>query len=322
MENQKIITADKAGERVDKFLSQYFPNYSRNYFARLIKSDQVKINNTPIKPNQIIKINDIITISFTDETQKTVKASEDINLKIVYEDNDAIVINKDPNVVVHPAAGHTEDTLVNALLNYYPNISNAVYDEDSEISKMRPGIVHRLDKDTSGVIIVAKNTRAMHSFAKQIQNHTATKKYLALCSGWPKDEKGILTNYLGRNPKNRKLISDIGQEKGKEAISKYEVKEKFLTKSNKRISLIEFDIKTGRTHQIRVQISKIGHPVLGDQFYGNKESEKVSSELNIKRQMLHAYELSITLPGENKARTFKAEPPEDFKAVLNQIPSE
>ncbi len=321
MKHKEIIIIKEAGDRVDKILSENFPDYSRNYFAKLIKLKLATVNDQPIRSSYILKVNDTIEINFLDQENDQLEPASNIPLKIIYEDKDVIVVNKDPGIVVHPAAGHAQDTLVNALLQYYPQISDAVYDKDSEISVLRPGIVHRLDKDTSGVIIVAKNRRAMHSLSRQIQNRTISKKYLALCLGWPKNQENTLINHLGRSPKNRKLIADIGQEKGKEAISNYQVKKQYLTKSNKKISLIEFDIKTGRTHQIRVQASMIGHPVLGDQFYGNKTSEELSQKLGINRQMLHAYELKITLPGNNKATPFTAELPEDFEAVLKQLAS-
>lgn len=304
------------GERIDKFLSLKLPEYSRNYFVESIKESKITINNKSIKPSYIVKVGDSVEIEFVEAKRTTEARGENIDLNIIYEDKDVLVINKQPGLVVHPSAGHSGGTLVNAIINYFPAITNAVYDKDSEISKLRPGLVHRLDKDTSGVIIVAKNARSMHSLSKQIQNHHAQKTYYAICYGWPKNESGQIVSHLGRHPKNRKKIANIGAKNGKEAISNYSLIKHYETTLGK-FSLIEFDIKTGRTHQIRVQASDMGNPVLGDDFYGNKLSETLSLKLNIKRQLLHAKALEIKLPGKNNISIFNAPLPQDFNRILN-----
>ena len=304
------------GDRIDKFLGYKFPKYSRNYFSELIKDGNVKLNNKSIKPSYFIKAGDKIEVEFIESKMTEGAKGEDINLDIIYEDSDVLVINKQPGIVVHPAAGHSGGTLVNAIINYFPAITDVVYDKESEISKLRPGLVHRLDKDTSGVIIVAKNARSMHSLSRQIQNHHAKKTYYAICYGWPKNESGQIVSHLGRHPKNRKKIANIGQNKGKEAISNYKLIKHFES-SQGNYSLIEFDIKTGRTHQIRVQAADMGNPVLGDDYYGNKLSETLSNKLEIKRQLLHAKTLVIKLPGNNKETSFEAPLPEDFNEILN-----
>lgn len=309
------INSDEIGERIDKFLSLKFPEYSRNYFVDLIKINKIKLNNKSIKPSYILKVGDRVKIEFLEISETAEARGEDIDLDIIYEDENVIVINKQPGLVVHPAAGHSSGTLVNAIINYFPAIKNAVYDKDNQVSKLRPGLVHRLDKDTSGVLIVAKNARSMHSLSRQIQNRTAKKIYFALCYGVPKITSGKLVNYLGRHPKNRKLIADIGTEKGKKAISNYKVITIYKFAAG-TYSLVEFEIESGRTHQIRVQCSIMGNPVLGDKFYGNKASDIFSSLCKIKRQMLHARALSIKLPGKNKLTTFLAPFPEDFNKMI------
>ena len=310
------IKPSEIGERIDKFLSLKYPTYSRNYFLDLIKDYKVRVNNKSIKPSYFIKVGDKIEIEFIGSKLTEGAKGEDINLNIIYEDNDVLVINKQPGIVVHPAAGHSGGTLVNAIIHYFPAITNVVYDKESEISKLRPGLVHRLDKDTSGVIIIAKNARSMHSLSRQIQNHHAKKTYYAICYGWPKNESGQIVSHLGRHPKNRKKIANIGADKGKEAISNYKLIKHFETPLGK-YSLIEFGIKTGRTHQIRVHAADMGNPVLGDGFYGNRLSETLSNKLGIKRQLLHAKMLVIKLPGKNKEISFEAPLPKDFNEILN-----
>lgn len=307
------------GERLDSYLSSKFPEFSRSYFSKIIKEEKVSVNGKAVKPSYKLNAKDLIEVSQVNEATEGEPLPEKIVLDIVYEDDNVIVLNKQPGIVVHPAAGNKEGTLVNALLQYFPKIKEAVYEKDNLISKQRPGLVHRLDKDTSGVMIVAKNKRAMHSLARQIQNRTIKKIYWALCCGWPKNDEGILVNYLGRHPKNRKMIADIGNEKGREAISDYKVLRYFEDQAGNKMSLLEFDIKTGRTHQIRVQAKQIGTPIIGDAVYGNKHCISLSKKLNAKRQLLHAKTLAITLLGSNKPSIFEAPLPEDFKLVLEKL---
>ena len=312
------ITNDHEEERIDKYLSSQYPDLSRSFISSQIKDGNVLVNSKSIKSSYKLSCDDNISINFDTEIINPEILGEDIKLDIIFENKDVIVINKQPGMVVHPAAGNKTGTLVNALIHYFPKITSAVYEKGNPVSENRPGLVHRLDKDTSGVIIVAKNSRTMHSLSKQIQNRTVKKKYLALCYNWPKLPSATLINYLGRHPYNRKHIADIGKENGKEAISDYEVL-KYFTFNNEKISLIEFSIKTGRTHQIRVQSSKIGCPVLGDDFYNNKQSQIVSNLLNVKRQLLHAEQLHIALPGDTKLSQFIAPLPEDFTSTIDQL---
>ncbi len=312
------ISEKETGERLDVFLAKNFTEYSRTYFSDLIKKGDVKVNGDKNKSSYRIDTNDEIIINFI-EAPKTDLLPEDIKLDIIYEDKDVIVLNKQAGIVVHPAAGNSSGTLVNALISHFPEIREAVYDQKSEVSRIRPGLVHRLDKDTSGALIVAKNSRAMHSLSRQIQNRTVKKTYLALCFNWPNKASGELISHLGRHPKNRKLIAHIGPTKGKEAISSYEVLKYLSDNSENKYCLIEFNIKTGRTHQIRVQAADMGSPVMGDKAYGNKQSIKLSDNLGIERQLLHAKTLSITLPGNTKPSIFDAPLPQDMKEALSRL---
>lgn len=316
--NTLDITPDIEGKRLDKALSEKFPDYSRSYFLDLIKDEHVLVNDKIVKPSYILSQNDKVMINLVKKPALKEPVGQDIPLEIIFEDKNVIVINKQAGLVVHPASGNYDNTLVNALIEYFPAIKCAVYQKGNIVSETRPGIVHRLDKDTSGVIIVAKNKKAMHSLSKQIQNRTVIKKYLALCYGWPKQDSGTITSHLGRHPKNRKYIAEIGPEKGREAISDYKVVRYFQYDSVK-ISLLEFIIHTGRTHQIRVQSKEMGIPVLGDPFYGSKDSMKLSYLLKINRQLLHARELTLTLPSEKVSKTFSAPLPSDFQSVLELL---
>ena len=315
---QKIkIERTEGGNRIDSFLAKYYPDSSRSYLANKIKIGEITVNSKRVKPSYLLSAGDEIVLDLEDSKKSNQLIPQKIELNIIYEDNDVIVINKQPGIVVHPGAGNKDNTIANALLNYFPDIKDAVFEENNLISEGRPGIVHRLDKDTSGVMIIAKNKRAMHSLARQIQNRTVQKEYVALCYGWPKNSEGHLVNYLGRHSANRKIMAEVGKEKGKEAISDYEV-EKYLAFKDHHISLVRFTIHTGRTHQIRVQSKMMGTPVMGDLVYGTKESMKLSLLLGLERQMLHANRLTITLPGENKARTFIAPIPTDLENALDQ----
>lgn len=318
MKNESLTFDQKNSCRIDQYLKEKYPDYSRAYFQNLIESGDILVNQKKTKPSQQLKIGDNIKINFVEKKPDADLKPEKIDLDIIYEDKKVIVINKQPGLVVHPAAGNKEGTLVNALLSHFPKIKSAVYDKNSEISKIRPGLVHRLDKDTSGVMIVAKNARAMHSLSRQIQNRDVTKNYIALCFGVPKEKEGDLINHLGRHPKNRKIMAEVGSDKGKIAISQYQILETYLHRG-RNLSLLEFQIRTGRTHQIRVQSKLIGCPIIGDTVYGSRESIKISKEIGAERQMLHALVLSITLPSDNKPSNFTASVAKDFAAVINRI---
>lgn len=306
-------------ERLDKFLTSRFSNYSRNYFQQLIESGNVLVNNKIQKSRYCLQKNDKIEINFIRFKEDISLKPSNIDLDIIFEDDDIIAINKQPGLVVHPAAGNPDGTLVNALINRYPRIVNAVFDKDSELSRNRPGIVHRLDKDTSGIILVAKNQRSLVSLSKQIKNRTVRKLYWALCYGWPKTKQGRIISYLGRNPKNRKEVTNIGSATGKEAISVYRVIKYLTDNKNNHYSIIEFNILTGRTHQIRYQAASINLPIMGDRVYGSKSSIKASDLHNIGRQMLHAKHIEFYLPGDTKLTSLEAPIPKDMKNVIDNF---
>ena len=310
---------NNGGERLDKFLAGRFLNYSRGYFQKLIKSGDILVDNQTVKPRYILKAGNKIKIHFIEQKKEIDLKPADIPLEVIFENDDVIVINKQPGLVVHPAAGNRDNTLVNALIQRNPEIKSAVVDKSSKISQMRPGIVHRLDKDTSGIILIAKNQRALFLLSEQIKNRNIKKIYRALCFGWPKNDKGQIINYLGRNPKKRKEVSDIGLKKGKEAISFYRIIKCFKDSKNNKYSLIEFIIKTGRTHQIRYQSASINLPILGDVVYGSKQSINLSKSLGIKRQLLHAKEIELNLPNQKNKACFKTPLPKDFGSLIDRL---
>lgn len=313
--NHMIISyKSNRGERLDKFLASRFLKYSRNYFQKLIENNNVLVNNKSIKSKYILKTGDRIKINFIKFDNEIKLRPFNLKLNIIFENDDVIVIDKPAGLTVHPGAGNQDRTLVNALLNYYPKIKSATHDL-TNISKLRPGVIHRLDKDTSGVLIVAKNKNSLDFLSKQISSRRVKKIYLAICYGWPKNEQGAITSYLGRHPKNRKTMADVGIDKGKPARTSYKVIQ-YFEKDKITLSLIEFDIKTGRTHQIRYQAKSIGVPVLGDQIYKTKDSTQASKILKVERQLLHAKEISIRLPNNDNRTRFCAPLPTDFREIL------
>ena len=315
----KLSYQFETGERLDKFLKSRFSNYSRNYFQLLITTGNVLVNGQPQKAKYTLKKDDCIEINFLKSSLENKLRPADIDLEVIFENDDIVAINKQAGLVVHPAAGNPDGTLVNALLKKYPNISSAVFDKDSELSRSRPGIIHRLDKDTSGIILVAKNQRALVSLSKQIKNRTVRKIYWALCYGWPKEKQGRVTNYLGRNPKNRKTVTDLGPTLGKEAVSVFRVIKYFCDDQNNRYSIIEFNIKTGRTHQIRYQAAAMHLPIMGDMIYGSKNSIKASKLNHISRQMLHAKHIDFYLPGDDKITSLDAVIPDDMQSQIDKL---
>lgn len=321
MKSKYISVANtEAGERLDLFLVKKMAGISRNFIVREIKNGHVKVNDKIVKASYILKTDDEIELDFDKSSiESPIPTGEDIKLNIVYEDNNVIVINKPSDLVVHPGTGNRSKTLVNALIKHYPKIKDAVYDQNNIISTQRPGIVHRLDKDTSGLIVAAKNIKALKFLSREVKNRKFNKIYWALCFGWPKNSSGCLINYLGRHPKKRLKVAEIGKEKGREAILNYKVLQEFKYKDNNNLSLIEFNIKTGRTHQIRVQSSIMDNPVMGDLLYGNKLSKILAQKFNIKRQLLHAKILELYLPEDKKRHRFEAPLPDDFVKTISVL---
>jgi len=316
---KKIKILNDEGERLDKFLASRFSNYSRNYFQHLIDSDNVLVNGLPQKSKFVLNKNDQIQIKFMQSKSDYKLNPSEIELDVIFENEDVLAINKQAGLVVHPATGNLEGTLVNALIYKYPEIVNVVYDKNSAISQSRPGIVHRLDKDTSGIILIAKNKRALVSLSKQIKNRSVRKIYWAICFGWPKQKQGRIISYLGRNPKNRKEVTNLGPADGKEAVSVYRIIKYLNDNKDNHFSLVEFNIKTGRTHQIRYQAASINLPVMGDRVYGSKKSISLSNSYNISRQLLHAKHIEFYLPGNTKLTALEAPIPKDMELIINNF---
>lgn len=296
MEKKEIIKVEVvSGERIDSFLAKRL-DLTRTRVQELIKSEQVKVNNKKVKSSYKIEENDEIEVIIP-EIEEVEIMPEDIKIDIVFEDKDIAIINKQAGLVVHPAQGHYSGTLVNAILYHIKDLSGI----NGEI---RPGIVHRLDKDTSGLIIIAKNDKAHLELTNMFQNKEIKKTYLAIVKGKLNKKKGRIVTQIGRDRNDRKkmiVLDSLTQ--GKNAITNFRVIDQ-----NERFSLVKVDIETGRTHQIRVHMKYMGYPILGDAVYGRVDSEK--------RQMLHAYKLEFLHPITKEKMEIIAELPDDFKKAL------
>ncbi|MBU3180129.1 RluA family pseudouridine synthase [Clostridium psychrophilum] len=295
------VGEDSVGTRLDVFISNEFEHKSRSYIQKIIEGETAIVNGKSRKSNFKLKLEDKITLEIPDPIELNVKA-EDIPLDILYEDSDVIVINKPQDMVVHPAPGNYTGTLVNALLNHCTDLSgiNGV---------LRPGIVHRIDKDTSGALVVAKNDIAHNCLAAQLKDHSMTRSYLALVEGVIKDDKGTIDAPIGRHPKDRIKMAIV--ESGKRAVTHFKVIERFDS-----YTLVECNLETGRTHQIRVHMAKIGHPLVGDSVYGFKKQK-----FNLKGQVLHAKKLGFIHPTTHKYIEFISPLPEYFTQLLNKLKS-
>lgn len=301
-----IIEADDNGKRIDTFLSEKIEGYSRTYMQKLIEEQNCKVNGKSTKPNLKLRQNDRVEVSIPDPVPLEV-APEKIQLDIVHEDADIIVINKPQGMVVHPAHGNYSGTVVNALLEHCGSLSD--YNSLTGINGvMRPGIVHRIDKDTSGIIVIAKTNEAHLSLSEQLKEHSITRKYIALVEGRLKDEAGRIETLIGRNPKDRKQMAVLGNN-GKRAVTHYRVLERF-----EDCTLIEAVLETGRTHQIRVHMAYLGHPVVGDTVYGYKKQR-----FETKGQLLHARVLGFIHPGSGEYVEFEAALPDYFERILSRL---
>ena len=307
------------GHRIDKFLKLQVKNLSRTRLQTLILDGQVKLNNIVIKnASKKIRKDDKIKIDFPPPKETFIKPSK-IPLDILYDDDDIIVINKSPGVVVHPGAGNFEKTVVNGLIFKYQNNLSTVG------GKLRPGIVHRIDKDTSGVIVVAKNDNAHINLSKQFSDHTIKRVYEALIWGALKPQKGKIIEKISRSIKNRQLMA-VRKEKGKISITNYKTLKVFQNLNVPKISLIECRLETGRTHQIRVHMNFKGNSIIGDKSYGKskKKFKKIDPLLeqkinNFGRQALHAKSLGFIHPRTKKEIAFEAERPKDFDALIKSL---
>jgi 23S rRNA pseudouridine1911/1915/1917 synthase len=322
------VTEKHVSKRLDIYIAHYEPYISRNRIQTLIKSGLALVDGKQEKPGYKVKLGENITLELPERKIHDV-LPEPIPLSVLYEDQHIIVLNKPPGLVVHPAPGNYTGTLVNALLYHYGSLPSrrpltsvlspqgrglgeGRFSGKDGDARERAGIVHRLDKDTSGVMVVARTQEALRLLSMQFKDRVVRKRYLALVAGVIKKGSGTIEVGLGRHVKERKKIS-VHTHKAREAITSYIVKERYP-----KATLVEVEIKTGRTHQIRVHLAHIGHPVLGDHVYGGGKATQFGESI-ITRQMLHAETLSLLHPDTGKPMTFSAPPPEDMAMIIDKL---
>lgn len=296
----KIIVKDNIGIRIDKFINISYPKISRSMIQKLIDENKVYVNGKNIRASCKVEENDIIEFEIPEAKEIAIKA-QDIPIEIVYEDNDIVVVNKPKGLVVHPANGNPDGTLVNAIMALCKGSLSGIGGE------LRPGIVHRLDKDTSGLLIVAKNDEAHIKMSNQIKDRLVKKTYIALVRGVVSENEATINMPIGRSTKDRKKMAVT--KKGKEAITHFKVIKRYNS-----YTLLEIKIDTGRTHQIRVHLSEIGHPIVGDYTYSNGKNE-----FGVIGQMLHAKKLEFTHPITNKYMKLEAPIPEYFQEIIDTL---
>lgn len=298
------VEAEQEGERLDKFLSIIYPDFSRAFFQKLIKNNQVAVNDKVQKASYGVKIDDIVTVEIPDAVETTIEP-ENIPLDILYEDDDLLVVNKPKGMVVHPSAGHYSGTLVNAIMYHCKDSLSGINGE------IRPGIVHRIDMDTTGSLIVCKNDEAHINIAQQIKEHSVNRIYVGIVCGNVKEDSGIVEGAIGRHPIERKKMA-INEKNGKPAITHYKVLERFGN-----YTYMQFKLETGRTHQIRVHMASIGHPLLGDALYSSGRSPFK----HLQGQCLHAQTIGFVHPRTGKYMEYSAPLPEYFEKLLYLLKS-
>ena len=298
--NKEIIIAEKDNDRLDVFLTEVL-DISRSQIKKLIDNGNILIAGEKVKSGKNLKIGEMIEITYPDEPVTTL-IPEDIPLDIIYEDNDLAVINKPQGMVVHPGAGVHSGTLANALMYHFSSLSISS-------GLIRPGIVHRLDKDTSGLIVVAKNDFTHMNLASQIASKHAIRIYRALLQGVLKEDSGVIEKNLIRDKKDRKKFTVTDSNLGRYAITYFKVIERF-----QKATYAEFKLGTGRTHQIRVHCRFLGHPIIGDPVYGYKNQDNKE----LKGQLLHAYKLEFDHPRDGRKMSFCCELPEPFEMILKK----
>lgn len=297
MEQFSFVVSDQESGRLDKVVTNHYPDLTRSKIQNLIKQEQILVNQAPTTNRYKVSENDVIDVTLPDPVEVSVKP-EKMNLDIVFEDDDVIVVNKPQGMVVHPAPGHENGTLVNGLLDHAPLATVN--------GELRPGIVHRIDKDTSGLLMVAKNDQAMLSLSAQLKAKTNQRKYLAIVHGNFKEEAGTISAPIGRSKKDRKKMAIV--EDGRPAVTHFKVLERFTD-----YTLIECELETGRTHQIRVHLKYIGHPVAGDPLYGPRNTLKGNG------QFLHAKLLGFKHPRTGEELVFEVDPPQIFQDTLSKL---
>lgn len=293
------IIVEHGGERIDKFLAQKLDK-SRSLIQKLIKDELVLVNGEVVKTNYSVADGDEIDVKQLDVVDNTNIIPQPMDLDIVYEDEDLLVINKPSGLVVHPAPGHYQDTLVNGLLAY----SNKLSDINGEF---RPGIVHRIDKDTSGLLVICKNNETHEALANQLSDKTLFRQYLAIVHGEIEEDEGEIIAPIGRDPRDRVKMAVVAKN-SKEAQTNFKVLERY-----DHYTLVSCNLLTGRTHQIRVHFEFINYPLVGDPLYGIKPT------IDTKGQALHAYKLGFIHPRSSEYMEFEAKPPQEFVDTLNQI---
>ena len=304
-----LVSPESVGERIDTFVASA-EDITRSAVAKLIDSEQIVVNGSSVSKNYRLRAGDVISIDYPPATDCEAVA-ENIALDVIYEDSDIIVINKPSGLVVHPAAGNPSGTLVNALLYHCGDSLSGIG------GVVRPGIVHRIDKDTSGLLVVAKNDDAHLSLSGQLKEHNISRVYYAIVCGNPKNDEGTIDAPIGRSPVDRKKMAIIRDplKNSKNAVTHYKVLERF-----RGFAFVRCELETGRTHQIRVHMSSIGHPLLGDEVYGGAGSKFCQTNKSlISGQCLHAGELRLTHPKTNKEMKFFAPMPEGMDKLLEKL---
>lgn len=295
------VSEENVGERIDKYLSLQCPDISRSYLQKLVKEHLVFVNDKEIKANYKVQKEDTICVNFPEIKELDI-LPEEIPLDILYEDDSLLIINKPKGMVVHPAAGHTSGTLVNAVLYHCKGNLSGIN------GVLRPGIVHRIDKDTTGALVICKDDITHRDLAEQLKVHSISRKYRAVVSGNLKEEEGTIEGPIGRHPTDRKKMA-INHTHGKDAVTHYRVLERF-----KNATYIECQLETGRTHQIRVHMSSIGHPLLGDEIYGSSKNP-----YHLEGQTLHAMILGFIHPKTGNYVEFEAPLPDYFLKLLDKL---
>lgn len=297
------ISPEMEDERIDKCICNYMDSLSRSYIQKIIKANNVFVNDLPVKSNYKVKVDDKIRFVIPDNVEPDIPA-QNIPLDIIYEDKDVLIINKPKDMVVHPAPGHYEGTIVNAVMYHCKDALSGIN------GVMRPGIVHRIDKDTTGSLIICKNDEAHNFIAAQLKEHSINRRYRAIVWGRVSLDEGIIDAPIGRHPTDRKKMA-INQKNGKPAVTHYKVLERF-----DKFSYIECRLETGRTHQIRVHMASMGHPLLGDDVYSNAKSP-----YKVKGQTLHAMTIGFVHPSTKEYMEFDTPLPEYFEDILRKLRS-
>lgn len=296
------VQMDQENTRLDKYLSMIYPDSSRASFQKLIKNGDVLVNGRVQKASYLIHAEDLVSVSIP-EAASTAIVPEDIPLDILYEDEDLLIVNKPKGMVVHPSAGHYSGTLVNAVMYHCKDSLSGINGE------IRPGIVHRIDKDTTGSLIVCKNDQSHVKIAEQIKEHSVNRIYVGIVCGNLKEDEGTVEGAIGRHPTQRKKMA-INEKNGKPAITHFRIQERFGN-----FTFVRFRLETGRTHQIRVHMASIGHPLLGDELYGGARS----GFQQLQGQTLHAETIGFIHPSTGEYMEFSAPLPDYFEKLLKQF---